>query len=49
MYLNMRMNCGGAPSCSRQSQVDAAAEVDAVDGGGRAPEASVMARKEKER
>ena len=43
------MNSGGAPPFSGRGQVDAAAKVDAVDGGGGAPEASVVARKEKKR
>ena len=49
MYLETLINCGGALSCSGRGQVDAAAMVDAVDEGGGATEASVVARKEKKR
>ena len=49
MYLEMLMNCGGVPPCSGQGRDDATAKVDAVDGGGGAPEASVVPRKEKNR
>ena len=43
------MNSGGASPFSGRGQVDAAAKVDEVDVGGGAPEASVVARKEKKR
>ena len=41
------MNSRGALPFSGRGQVDAAAKLDVVDGGDRAPKASVVARKEK--